>query len=178
MNEIASRYAYALYSLALEKDQLEERVKQIKELLDVLEDNGDFLLLLSNEFLSIEERQEVVHKALQGVNEDILLMIDIVIKNHRVKYLMEILQAFITDANSYQGVKEGLLYSSMPLDKNTISRIEKAIGKKEGCKVYLKPIVDQTLIGGVRILINDHIYDSSIISQLERMKSKLLRNEG
>ena len=131
MNEIASRYAYALYSLALEKDQLEERVKQIKELLDVLEDNGDFLLLLSNEFLSIEERQEVVHKALQGVNEDILYTIDIVIKNHRVKYLKEILQAFITDANSYQGVKEGLLYSSMPLDKNTISRIEKAIGKKE-----------------------------------------------
>ena len=178
MNEVASRYANALYSLALEKKQLVEVEKQVKELLDVLNNNSDFLKLLSNEFLSINERQEVVHKVLQGMDEDILHMIDIVIKNHRVKFLKDICQAFVSDANSYQGVKEGLLYSSISLDKNTISKIEKAISKKEGCNVYLKLIVDQTLIGGVRVVINDHIYDSSIISQIERMKSKLLRNEG
>ena len=86
--------------------------------------------------------------------------------------------AFVSDANSYQGVKEGLIYSSVPLDKNTISRIEKAISKKEGITIYLKPIVDQTLIGGVRVLINDHIYDSSIVSQIERMKRKILKNGG
>ena len=178
MNEIASRYAKALYSLSLEKNNLEEIENQAKQLLDIFNENESFLMLLSNEFLSIAERQEVAKKVLQGVDEDILDLIYIVIKNHRVKYLKDIMQAFISDANSYQGVKEGLLYSSIELDKKTIKRMEDAIGKKEGCKVYLKLIVDPTLIGGVRILINDHIYDSSIVSQIERMKRKLLRNEG
>ena len=178
MNEIASRYAKALYSLSLDQNNLTEREEQVKQLLDIFNENESFIMLLSNEFLTIQERQEVARKVLQGIDEDILDLIYIVIKNHRVKYLKDIMQAFISDANSYQGVKEGLLYSSIELDKKTIQRMEEAIGKKEGCKVALKLIVDQTLIGGVRIYINDHIYDSSIISQIERMKRKFLRNEG
>ena len=178
MNEIASRYAKALYSLSLDQNNLIEREEQVKQLLDIFNENESFIMLLSNEFLTIQERQEVARKVLQGIDEDILDLIYIVIKNHRVKYLKDIMQAFISDANSYQGVKEGLLYSSIELDKKTIQRMEEAIGKKEGCKVALKLIVDQTLIGGVRIYINDHIYDSSIISQIERMKRKFLRNEG
>ena len=178
MNEISSRYAKALYSLSLEKDNLLEREDQAKQLLDILNDNEDFLLLLSNEFLTLGERQDIAKQVLKGVDDDILALVNIVIANHRTRYLKEIFQAFISDANSYRGVKEGLLYSSIPLDKKTISRMEQAISKKEGCKIYLKLIIDQTLIGGVRILINDHIYDSSIVSQIERMKRKLLRNEG
>lgn len=177
-NEVASRYARALYSLSLDNNNLEEVKKEAKEILDVLNASDDLIALLSNEFLSIEERQGVARQVLKGVNEDILAMIDIIIKNHRVKYLKDVLEAFVSDVNSYQGVKEGLIYSSVPLDKNTISRIEKAISKKEGITIYLKPIVDQTLIGGVRVLINDHIYDSSIVSQIERMKRKILRNGG
>ena len=177
-NEVASRYARALYSLSLDNNNLEEVKKEAKEILDVLNASDDLVALLSNEFLSIEERQGVARQVLKGVNGDILAMIDIIIKNHRVKYLKDVLEAFVSDANSYQGVKEGLIYSSVPLDKNTISRIEKAISKKEGITIYLKPIVDQTLIGGVRVLINDHIYDSSIVSQIERMKRKILRNGG
>ncbi len=178
MNEVASRYARALYSLSLEKNNLIEREDQAKQLLDIINDNEDFLMLLSNEFFTIEERQDIAKQVLKGVDDDIMALVNIIIANHRVKYLKEILQAFISNANSYQGVKEGLLYSSVPLEKKTISRIEQAVSKKEGCKVYLKLVVDKTLIGGVRILINDHIYDSSIASQIERMKRKLLRNEG
>lgn len=178
MNEVASRYARALYSLSLEENNLVERENQAKQLLDIINDNEDFLMLLSNEFFTIEERQDIAKQVLKGVDDDIVALVNIIIANHRVKYLKEILQAFISNANSYQGVKEGLLYSSVPLEKKTISRIEQAVSKKEGCKVYLKLVVDKTLIGGVRILINDHIYDSSIASQIERMKRKLLRNEG
>ena len=178
MNEISSRYARALYSLSLEKNNLEDREDQAKELLDILNDNDDFLTLLSNEFLTIEERQDIARQVLKGVDDDILALVSIIIANHRTRYLKEVFQAFISDANSYRGVKEGLVYSAVPLDKKTITRMEQAISKKEGCKIYLKPIIDQTLIGGVRILINDHIYDSSIVSQIERMKRKLLRKEG
>ena len=178
MNEVASRYARALYSLSLEENNLVEREDQAKQLLDIINDNEDFLMLLSNEFFTIEERQDIAKQVFKGVDDDIMALVNIIIANHRVKYLKEILQAFISNANSYQGVKEGLLYSSVPLEKKTISRIEQAVSKKEGCKVYLKLVVDKTLIGGVRILINDHIYDSSIASQIERMKRKLLRNEG
>ena len=177
-NEVASRYARALYSISLDNKKLEEVEKQAKEILDVLSASDDLIALLSNEFLSIEERQGVARQVLKGVDEDILALIDIIIKNHRVKYLKDVMEAFVSDANSYQGVKEGLIYSSVPLDKNTISRIEKAISKKEGITIYLKPIVDQNLIGGVRVLINDHIYDSSIVSQIERMKRKILKNGG
>ena len=178
MNEIASRYATALYSIALENHKLDKVNMEVKELLEDVSSSNDFFLLLTNEFLSIKERQDTVHKILKGVDEDIIHLIDVVIQNHRSKYLKDIFMAFISEANSYKGIKEGLLYSSIKLDQKTIEKIQEAVSKAEGQQVYLKLIVDQTLIGGIRVVINDHIYDSSIASQLKRMKSKLLRNEG
>lgn len=178
MNEIASRYANALYSLALENNKLDKVTLEIKELLEVLNQSDDLIMLLSNEFLSIKERIDSLNKILKGCDEDIIHLIDIVIKNHRVNLLKDIFLAFVSEANNYKGVKEGLLYASYKLDKKTVDKIQQAISKKEGCPTYLKLIVDQNLIGGFRVVINDHIYDSSIISQIQRMKSKLLRNEG
>lgn len=178
MNEIASRYAFALYSIALEKKDVITYENEVKQVLELLDENKDFLPLLKNEFLSIKQRQQICHEVFKGFNDDIVHLVDIVIQNHRVNFLLDIFQAYITDANAYQGVKEGLLYSSIKLDKETIGKIEGAVSKKEGCGVYLKLIVDQTLIGGMRVMINDHVYDASIISQIEKIKSKLLRNEG
>ena len=79
-NEVASRYARALYSLSLDNKKLEEVEKQAKEILDVLNASDDLIALLSNEFLSIEERQGVARQVLKGVDDDILAMIDIIIK--------------------------------------------------------------------------------------------------
>ncbi|MCR5309652.1 MAG: ATP synthase F1 subunit delta, partial [Bacilli bacterium] len=92
---------------------------------------------------------------------------------HRVNLLKDILVSFNSLCNSYRGITEGMLFSAFALDKKTIADIELAISKKEGRKVSLIFKIDPSLIGGVKVVINNHIYDGSVKNKLVEMKQSL-----
>ena len=75
--------------------------------------------------------------------------------------------------NEELNIDEGYVYSTEPLDASQIAKIEDAVGKKLGHKVELKNNIDSRLIGGVRVVINDHVYDGSIKFKLETLKNNL-----
>lgn len=175
MNDISSRYAVALFSLKKEKDSLLESQKEIKELIRIIKDNPEYPLLLSTSSIDREERVALVEKAFSSIDEDIKNLIKIVVENGRGNYLLQIFQDFSSLVNEYRNVKEGLLYSSEPLTEEQIRKITSSISSVEGCPIELKNVIDPTLIGGVKVVINDHIYDGSIKNHLEKMKQTLLK---
>ena len=70
-------------------------------------------------------------------------------------------------------IDEGFLYSTVKLSESQIDSIEEAVGKKLGHKVELKNVIDERLIGGVRVVIHDHVFDGSIKFKLETLKNNL-----
>ena len=177
-NEVASRYGLALYQLAKEKNLIDSYQEEVKGLISVLKENADFIVVLSSSFLSKEEREEILEKTLKGVSIDIISLLKIVIENHRTSMMLSVLESFNSYCNEHNGVIEGYLYSSMRLDESRIKQIEDKISKKENQKVALKNIVDPTLLGGVKVVIHDRVYDGSLKYYLENMKKDLLKKEG
>lgn len=177
MNQIAQTYAEALFSLALDENKLSKLQDEGKALSEIIEDNEDFLLLLSSHFMSREERKDVASKILKDFDLDIVNTVKVIIDNNRVDYLKDVLQAFNSLCNEYRGVKEGLIYSAFPLNKETINKIKIKISKIENMDVELISKIDPTLIGGVKVVINSHVYDGSIKNQLEKMQIDLLGKE-
>ena len=175
MKEITSRYAEALFSLKRESSSLEESQVEVKELIKVLKENPDFSVLLSSSYKDFEEKEQIVDKVFKGVDEEIKTLMKIVVKNHRGQYLTEIFLEFNSLVNEYRGVKEGLVYSTEPLSESQLAKLNSVISEKESRPVELKNIIDPSLIGGVKIVINDHIYDGSIKHHLENMKLTLLK---
>ena len=57
--------------------------------------------------------------------------------------------------------------------REQLEKIELAIAKKIGHKVELKNLIDSRLIGGVRVVIHDHVYDGSIKYKLETLQNNL-----
>ena len=72
---------------------------------------------------------------------------------------------------------EGLLYSAFPLDEKTIDKIKNKISQIEHRDVDLITRVDPSLIGGVKVVINSHVYDGSVKNKLEKMQIDLSRKE-
>lgn len=175
MKEITSRYAEALFSLKRESSSLEESQLEVKELIKVLKENPDFPMLLSSSYKDFEQKEEIIDKVFKGVDEEIKTLMKIVVKNHRGQYLTEIFLEFNSLVNEYRGVKEGLVYSTEPLSESQLAKLNSVISKKESRPVELKNIIDPTLIGGVKVVINDHIYDGSIKHHIEDMKLALLK---
>lgn len=175
MKEITSRYAEALYSLKKDENSLESSQKEIKELIKVLKENPDFLVVLNSSYKEFEEKEQIIDKVFIGVDEEIKTLIKIVVKNHRGQYLTEIFENYNSLVNEYRGVIEGLVYSTKPLSESQLAKLNSAIGKIETRPVELKNIIDPSLIGGVKVVINDHIYDGSIKRHINDMKIALLK---
>ena len=175
MNEITSRYATALYSLKLDSQQLLESQKEVRELKNIFLENPDFIVILSSSYKSSEEKVEIIDKTLVGVDDEIKSWIKIIAQNHRASQLVDIFDGFISLVNEYRGVKEGLVYSTEKLSEAQLTKLNKKISEVENIPVDLKNIIDPSLIGGVKVVINDHIYDGSIKHHIEDMKISLLK---
>ena len=177
MNQIAQTYAEALFSLGLEEKKLTKLQDEGKALSEIIHDNEDFLLLIDSRFMSREERQDIDSKILKDFDEDIVNFVKVLIANNRTNYIKDVLEAFNSLCNEYKGVKEGLIYSAFPLNKETLNKIKNKISQIENMDVELISRIDPSLIGGVKVVINSHVYDGSIKNQLEKMQIDLLGKE-
>ncbi len=177
MNELTSRYAQALFSLKKDENQLEESQKEVKELIKIIKDNPDFVLLLDSHFIQKEERVEIVDKVFASIDVDIKNFFKVIVENNRSMYLLEILNDFNSLVNESRGVIEGILFTPYPLKEEEIQKITSNISKIEGCPIELRQVIDPTLIGGVKVAINDHVYDGSIKHNITQMKKALLKKE-
>lgn len=175
MKEITSRYAEALFSLKKDSNNLEEAQKEIKELKKIFLENPDFTIVLSSSYKSLEEKKEIIDSTLKGVDDDIKSLLKIICENHRANYIIEIFENFNSLVNEYRGVKEGLVYSTQKLSESQLAKLNLKISEVEHQPTELKNVIDSSLIGGVKVVINDHIYDGSIKHHLEDMKLSLLK---
>lgn len=178
MESVSSRYGLALFSLANDLHKVDEWQKEVKELDSIFKENTDFVMILGSSFLSLEERQGILKKTLVGVDENIIALMLVVMENNRMPYIYEIFDSFNSYCNDYKGISEGLVYSTLRLEKSVINQIENKISKIENKKVELKNIVDPSLIGGIKVVIHDRIYDGSIKHHIEVMKQDLIKKEG
>lgn len=175
MNEIASRYANALYSLALESHKVNEWQIELRLINKLFNENKEFLNILSSAFISLKEKEEIIDNSLKNIDSNIVNLIKLMVKNHREKYLLDTFHAYNSLANESRGVKEGLIYSTKKLDEDLINVVNKKIGEIEHREVELYNIIDPTLIGGIRVVIDGHIYDGSIRTHLLKLKESLLK---
>jgi len=175
MNEIASRYANGLYSIALDANKVNVWQDEVKTIHKLFLENREFLDVLNSAFLPLEEKEKMLDNTLKGVEPNIVNLLKLLVKNHRQRYILDTLQAYNSLANQLRGVKEGLIYSTERLDDKTLEKIKQKIKELEGTDIDLINIIDPTLIGGVRVVIDGHIYDGSIKSHLEKLKNSLLK---
>ena len=175
MKELTSRYSVALFSLKRDENQLFDSQLEIKQLIKVLRENPDFLTLLDSSYKEFEEKEKIIDEVFKSLDVEVKNFIKIIVRNHRAMYLIEIFEGFNSLVNDYRGVTEGLVYSTEKLSEDQLKKLNDTISQVEKRPTELKNIIDPTLIGGVKVVINDHIYDGSVKHHINEMKITLLK---
>ena len=170
---LAKNYAEALFSLSLDNDNYLEIQKEMKTLKQVLNENEEFVSLLCSSFLSLKEKENIIDKVLSEFNEDVKSLLKVICKNRRASIISNVIDEYNTLVNRKRGVLEGLVYTIYPLKEKELSDIEKKISEIEKVPCELKNIIDATIIGGVKVAINGHVYDGSIANKIEQMRLTL-----
>ena len=98
----------------------------------------------------------------------------LIIKNNRINKFNLIAKEFNKLCNDYLNIKEGIIYSTEALSKEQIKRVEDKLSEVINTKVELTNQIDEKLIGGIKVIVDEKIFDGSIKNKLEKLKSTLI----
>ena len=97
----------------------------------------------------------------------------VVLENGRLDALPEMAVQFRGLVNRLNGASDAVVYSAFPMDEASLADVASALEKRFGRKLSLSVKVDESLIGGVRVVVGDEVLDTSVKARLEQMKAAL-----
>jgi F-type H+-transporting ATPase subunit delta len=97
----------------------------------------------------------------------------LLIENSRVDALPEVASQFAVLKNAEEGSADAEITSAFPLSDAQVGELIAGLTRKFNKTLKPHVAVDQSLIGGVRVVVGDHVFDTSVKAQLERMKTAL-----
>ena len=175
MDELSLNYANALFSLVSVKERKEygEALSAIR--MD-LKSNPDFARLVCSRSIDRVEKEGVLTKVYGEKYRDLphlLPFLKTINAHHRFPSFAAIVAAYRYLLNDSLGVKEGIAFSAEKLSDAELKKITEALEKKLGCEVYLTNSVDHTLLGGVKVAIDDKVFDGTLKNKLSELKRTL-----
>ena len=189
MARIVSKvYGEALFEFAKENNQLEKIYEESLDIIDVFSTEEDISKFLLSPKTTDEEKIEFLKSLFvdniwkssksilyrffklvnpKGENQKIIDFLAIIIKKGRQKDIVAILKHFIHLVLQDKNIGEAEVYSAMPLSETQKERLEeKLINSTQFDKFIVNYNVDESLIAGLKIKIDDKVYDTTYKTKL------------
>ena len=173
---IARPYAEALYKACAGKAgaDLGGSAAWVDELAAIAA-NPQLRQLLDNPKVSAEQLFALITGVARAALPDMAHnFLRTLIDNGRVQVLPEIAAQFRALVNQGNGSSDAVVYSAFPLDANALTELSATLQKRFGRTLNLTVQTDESLIGGVRVVVGDEVLDTSVKARLEQMKAALI----
>lgn len=173
---VVLRYAKALFSVAAEKNQIDEYNEAVKGVLAILADEENQLLAVINHLsISAAEKMTTMRAIFEGkLPEDFIGFFELVFKRGRQADLVAILQQFGLLYKEHKRIASAKLYSADEMPQEKLAEIAEILGKKLDKTIEFELVIDTSLIAGFRVDVDGFVFDSSLKAQLGQMKKQLL----
>ena len=170
---IARPYAEAVFRIALENKALAAWSERLS-LLSAFAGDERMHSCIGNPELSAKQKSELFKSLVGGalqVSEANL--IDVLAANERLSALPEIAALFEDLKSAQEGVKEATIYSAFPVDEEQRKALIADLEARFKTRLTAEVVVDQSLIGGVKIVVGDQVLDTSVSGKLESLRLAL-----
>jgi len=170
---IARPYAEAVFKLADAQGKLADWSMALANLSAVAADRR-VRSAIGDPNLSDARAAGLVISILAGkLSGDAENFVRVLAENSRLDVLSEIRTQFDALKNEREGVVEANVYTAFEMDPAQLADLVARLEKKTGRKVRARVSVDQSLIGGVKIVIGDKVIDGSARGQLGALENAL-----
>lgn len=177
-SKINVRYAKAFFMLAKEKGLTSELRNDAVLVASVCAESSEFSFLLESPVVKTSQKMKVFRSVFSGkVNELTLNFLLLIAGNKREKNIPGIFRYLEDLYRQEEGVKSAVLTSAQPLADEVADEIRKILEKELKAKIELSQRVDESLIGGFVLRVDDKQFDASISTQLKKIKEQLLQTE-
>jgi ATP synthase F1 delta subunit len=122
-----------------------------------------------------DEKLDVFEKIFKGkISEEFLSLFSLVLRKNREGELCNILKAFMQRVLKYKKITTAYVSSAKALSNEQLLSIKEKLSANLNKQVNIEAITDESLIGGVKIAVDGHVYDATVKKSLNDLKESLL----
>lgn len=172
---IARPYADALFKAATAGTNMDlaSTAAWVDELA-VIAANPQLRLLADNPKVTADQVFDVVSGVMRSALSDAAKnFLRTVIDNGRLNALPEVAAQFRALMNRRSGASDAVVFSAFAMDAAALAGVGTALEKRFGRKLNFSVQLDESLIGGIRVVVGDEVLDTSVKARLEQMKAVL-----
>jgi F-type H+-transporting ATPase subunit delta len=172
---IARRYARALLEACGDSPPATV-ADQLSALAELITSNPDLAEAIRNPAYSRAQRHGVIDGlvvALDAQGSMLPNFLRLLVDRHRLPALSDIARLFREMADARAGRVRGAVVSAVPLDPESIRRLEQTLSKVLQKEVVLEGRVDRSVIGGVSTTVGSVVFDGTLRAQLDDLKRAL-----
>lgn len=170
MTETAKEYAVALFELAKEENSEKQFADALENIRAEFDGNPEYADLLSSPNISLRERRTLLENAFFGrVPEYVLSFVQLLCDKGHIRELGKCIGEYEQLNKAYESVSNARIVSFVPLTEKEKEALIKKLEKISGHHVAEYEI-DESLLGGVTVYMDDAVIDGSLKHQLKEVK--------
>lgn len=170
---IEDEYAFALYEIGKEKNKIDVFQECFMAVSSTI-NTDNFLSILSNSSVDKNVRKDMIKKVYKKLDDDFLYFLFVIIDHNRMNYIFKIIDSFNNYVLEETNSLKVSIVSTVKLDKKTIDPIKLKLKERyKGKNLVITNVIDESLIGGIKVIVNNEALDLSLKDYLKRLKDSI-----
>jgi F-type H+-transporting ATPase subunit delta len=172
------RYALAIYEVAEKNGKVDEYLRDLREICDLIDNNPDFHEVIKHPQINTTKKKKLFTDVFKDkIDEELLSFMIILIEKNRILYLREKLNQMENIDLERRNIVKGIVKTAIPLLPEELENLKNVFEKKYDKTIIFSTQVDKTILGGVYVSVGNDVIDDTIKSKIEEMKELMLKKE-
>lgn len=168
---LQGRYALAIFDLAVENNALQTVEADLAGMRVLLAESADFNTLVSSPIVTRDEQQKGVAAVAKSAGFSKLTsdFLGVLAANRRLVALDLIIQSFEKLVADHRGEVNANVVSAVKLSSAQMKSLQKNLKSAIGRDVMIDQVVDESLLGGLKVKVGSRMIDSSLKTKLDNL---------
>ena len=175
-SRLTLRYAKSLLALANESGDIETCVTDLKKFVTTCDSSKELSLLLKSPIIKTDKKLSILTEVFSDFNKLTKSFISIITLKKRENILKNIAERFLQLYKKQKGIQSVRVTSAQSLSDEMKNLIKSYIKNQVSGKIELIEKIDNKLIGGVIIHMDDKQLDISVLNQINNLKQTFNKN--
>ena len=169
---VAYRYAKSLIDLAAENGLLDQVNNDMAGIESVFKQNHQLVAVMKNPIVKGDKKQAILQALFNGkVNPFTLSLLALLTKKHRESVVFEVSTEFQKQYREKMGIKIVEVVTTQPITDDQRANFKSILASKAK-KIELIERIDETILGGFVLRMDDEQIDESVVAKLNKIKNK------
>jgi F-type H+-transporting ATPase subunit delta len=172
---VSTRYAKALLALANESAHGPQVYAEALRLKVCFDRVMNLRLAMENPVLGADAKLDLIRQAAGGqLSEEWTRFVRLVCNHKREKYLLFMVNSFITLYRRQQNINEGRLTTAVEVSPAVLDKLREGVERHTGGTAEFESHVDPRLEGGFIFEVGTYRLDASVANQMRRIKRQFI----